>query len=237
MFLGKSVAVIVPAHQEQRLIQKTLVSIPPCVDRIYVVDDASSDATSERVRELDDPRIVLLRHAQNRGVGAAIVTGYAQALADGHDILAVMAADNQMHPDDLPPLLAAVANGCADYAKGNRFLHARAREMPWARRQVGQLLSWLTRLATRLHVSDTQCGFTALSALTARRLPLEQLWPRYGYPNDLLGWLARRGAVVRDIPVRPIYAGEKSGLRAVHVLIILGLIARTFVRCRLARAR
>src|SRR5690242_20506622 len=137
--------------------------VPAYVDRIYVVDDASPDGTREAAERVADPRVSIVRHAENRGVGAAIVTGYRRALADGHDVLAVMAGDDQMHPDDLEPLLHAVLGG-ADYAKGNRFRHPEARRMPLARRFGGEVLSLVTRRASGLSLSDTQCGFTALSA-------------------------------------------------------------------------
>jgi hypothetical protein len=142
-----------------------------------------------------------------------------------------MAADDQMHPDDLEPLVRAVMLG-ADYAKGNRFVHAESRRMPWARRVAGEVLSAVTRLATGLRVSDTQCGYTALSAGTARALPLDQLWPRYGYPNDLLGMLAARGCTVAERPVRPVYADEDSGVRPWHALSVLAVISRRWWRER-----
>jgi dolichol-phosphate mannosyltransferase len=234
--LGKArVAVVVPAFREERLIGRMLGGVPGFVDTIYVVDDASPDATLEAARRAGDPRLVCVRHAENRGVGAAIVSGYRAALADGHDVLAVMAGDDQMHPDDLEPLVRGVLAGAA-YAKGNRFRHAEAGRMPLARRAAGQLLSFATRLATGLAVSDCQCGYTALSARAARELPLAELWPRYGYPNDLLGMLAARGLRVLEVPVRPVYADEASGVRPWHALTVLGVIVRRHRReRRLAR--
>jgi glycosyltransferase involved in cell wall biosynthesis len=226
------IAVIVPAYREERLLPRMLARVPAFVDAIYVVDDASPDRTFDAaacVRGARDPRVHPLRHAENRGVGAAIVTGYQRALADGHDVLAVMAGDDQMHPDDLEPLVRAVLTG-ADYAKGNRFAHPDARRMPCSRRLGGELLSRVTRLTSGLRVSDSQCGFTALSASAARILPLAELWPRYGYPNDLLLLLAARGFRVVEVPVRPVYADEASGLRPWHLLSILGVIARRYAR-------
>lgn len=230
MWSGAKVAVIVPAYQEERIIGRTLSRMPPCVDQIFVVDDASTDGTSLRVRGRGDPRVTLLQHTVNRGVGAAIVTGYAAALASGADLLAVMAADDQMDPADLPPLLDAVWVGRADYAKGNRFLHPDVSRMPRFRRLGSQLLSALTRSATALQVDDCQCGFTVLSASAARRLPLSELWPRYGYPNDILGMLANAGCGVTEVPVRAVYADEDSGLRAHHVLTIAAVIVRRWHR-------
>ncbi len=174
----------------------------------------------------------VLRHATNRGVGAAIVTGYEAALAAGVDVIAVMAGDDQMDPSDLEAVLSPVVRGDADYVKGNRFVHAEARRMPRLRRLGGEVLSFLTRAATGLSVSDTQCGFTALSAGFARTLPLAELWPRYGYPNDLLGLLAARGARVREVPVRPVYADEESGLCAWHVAVIARVILRRYLHER-----
>lgn len=235
MWRGAQVAVVVPAYQEERIICRMLGRLPACVDRIYVVDDASTDATSSRVRGRRDPRVTLLRHAANRGVGAAISTGYARALADGSDLLTVMAADDQMDPADLPALLDAVWSGRADYAKGNRFLHPDIFRMPRRRRLGGQLLSALTRSATSLDVGDCQCGYTVLSASAARRLPLAELWPGYGYPNDILGMLAHAGCRVAEVPVRAVYADEESGLRMHHFFSIAAVILRRWRRSQGSR--
>jgi glycosyltransferase involved in cell wall biosynthesis len=225
MLDGARIAVIVPAYREARLLGRTLTKIPAFVDAVYVVDDASDDGTPNIARGVGDPRVRCLVHAENRGVGAAIVSGYRAALGDGHDVLAVMAGDDQMHPDDLAPLVCAVLAG-ADYAKGNRFIHPDARLMPMLRRTGGKLLSLFTRVSTGLCISDTQCGYTALASRAATDLPLSELFPRYGYPNDLLGMLAARGHAVVDIAVRPVYADERSGLRPWHAARIPFIILR-----------
>jgi glycosyltransferase involved in cell wall biosynthesis len=228
MWRGARVAVIVPAYNEERLIARTLRRLPAYVAQAIVVDDGSQDRTSAVVAALVDARIRLVRHGDNRGVGAAIVTGYRAALAAGADLLAVIAADDQMDPGDLERLLGAVWQGGADYAKGNRFDHPEYRAMPRARRWAGRALAWLTRKATALDVDDAQCGYTVLAARAARSLPLAELWPRYGYPNDLLGLLAEQGLSVVEAPVRPVYGDETSGVRAYHVFVIAALIVRRF---------
>ena len=118
MFEGKRVAVVVPAYEEEKLLPVTLAGIPDFVDRIYVVDDCSPDATAARAEECAarDPRIELIRHERNGGVGAAIVTGYLRAVEERIDVTAVMAAANQMNPDELAGLVAPVARGEVDYA-------------------------------------------------------------------------------------------------------------------------
>jgi glycosyltransferase involved in cell wall biosynthesis len=236
MFESKTVAVIVPAFREERLISRMLRRVPAFVDAVYLVDDASDDRTLERAQALGDARLCCVRHGRNLGVGAAIVSGYRQALDDGFQLLVVMAGDDQMDPGDLPALIAPVARGQADYAKGNRFLHALARRMPAPRRWGGRALSLLTRLATGLEVDDCQCGYTVLSARAARELPLGELWPRYGYPNDLLLMLAARGLRVAEVPVRPVYADEASGVRPWHLFSVAGLIVRRALRDRASLA-
>jgi glycosyltransferase involved in cell wall biosynthesis len=226
MWGDAKVAVVIPAYEEQRLVGATISSVPELVDAIYVVDDASTDDTTLVARASGDPRVHCLRHDRNRGVGASIVTGTQEAVAAGADVVVVMAGDNQMDPADLPRLVAAVVDGGAAYAKGNRFAHVSIGDMPALRRLGSAVLSAATRLATGLSVDDTQCGYTALAAPAAKQLPLERLWPRYGYPNDLLGMLASRGQRVVDVPVRAVYATETSGLRPWHALQIVGIIAR-----------
>ncbi|HKO46207.1 MAG TPA: glycosyltransferase family 2 protein [Polyangiaceae bacterium] len=235
MWQSAQVAVIVPCFREARLIERTLASMPAFVDLIVVVDDASDDGTAEVVLGVGDPRVELVVHAENRGVGAAIVSGYRAALAADCDVLVVMAGDAQMAPEDLSAVVEPVALGQASYVKGNRFRHVRKTDMPLARRVAGRLLALATRLATGLRVDDCQCGYTAISRAAALRLPLDDLWPRFGYPNDLLGMLAARALSVVEVPVRPVYADERSGVRAWHALSILLLIARRYVRERPVR--
>lgn len=218
---------MLPAYNEERLIGRALGSIPEFVDLAVVIDDASADGTSEAARRAGGARLRLERHAENRGVGAAIATGYRLARAEGADVIAVMAGDAQMNPADLPALLAPLLAGEADYAKGNRLRHPRAADMPRARRLGTRTLGWLTAHATGLAgLGDSQCGYTAISGSLVDRLPLERLYPRYGYPNDLLSLIAQARGRVAEIPVQPVYADERSGLRLWHVGVILGLVAR-----------
>ncbi len=233
MFQQAHVAVIVPCYNESRLVGRALARLPAWVDSVIAVDDASIDSTAEAILSVRDPRITLVRHTTNQGVGAAIRTGYRVALEQRADVLAVMAGDDQMDPVDLPTVILPIVTGDADYVKGNRFRHREAANMPLLRRLGSGFLSAATRMASGLEIDDTQCGFTALSAAAARHLPLEHLWPRFGYPNDLLLLLAARGHKVHEVAVRPVYADEKSGLRPWHILQILGVIAR---RCWQERA-
>jgi glycosyltransferase involved in cell wall biosynthesis len=228
MWRGVTIAVVVPAFNEARHIALTLRSIPRYVDRIVVVDDGSSDETSAEVLQVGDPRVDLVRHCVNRGVGQALCTGYARAFEDGAEIAAVMAGDGQMHPDDLRRLLAPLVAGEADYVKGDRLSHPEVFErMPIARLLGNHVLSLGTRIATGLSIQDSQCGYTALHRHAADRVPWAKLWRGYGYPNDLLGLLSQSGARVRDIVVRPVYADEKSGIGWRHALLVIPFVLMT----------
>jgi len=216
MFEGKRVAVVVPAFDEERLVGETIRGIPDFVDRIYVIDDASGDGTTAQAEAVGDPRVQLLRHAKNAGVGAAIATGYRLALEEEIDVTCVMAADNQMDPVELQGLVEPVARGEVEYAKANRLVSGEAwKVIPRTRYLGNAVLSLLTKIASGYwHVADSQAGYTALSLSALRRLDLDRLYPRYGFPNDLLVHLNIQNARVRDVPSRPIYdVGEQSGIK------------------------
>jgi glycosyltransferase involved in cell wall biosynthesis len=213
---GKRVGVVIPAYNEEKLIAATIAGVPEFVDRIYVVDDRSSDATAERARETADPRLEVIGHDRNQGVGAAIVTGYKRARDDGVDVTAVMAADNQMDPDDLETLVLPVARGEVDYAKANRLFTGQAWQLIPRYRYLGNaVLSLLTKIASGYwHVADSQSGYTAISLRYLELLDLDRIYKRYGFPNDMLVHLNVWNARVRDFPSRPIYGvGERSGIR------------------------
>jgi len=218
---GKRVAVVVPAHDEEALIGGTIGRIPDFVDRIYVVDDASRDATAAKAHEVGDPRVELVAHDRNRGVGAAIVTGYKCAAEEGIDVTCVMAADGQMDPGDLETIAGAVARGEVDYAKANRLFTGQAWQLMPRHRYLGNAaLSMLTKIASGYwHVADSQSGYTAVSLPMLRQLDLDRIYPRYGFPNDMLVHLNVWNARVRDFPSRPIYGvGERSGIRLSRVI-------------------
>jgi glycosyltransferase involved in cell wall biosynthesis len=220
MYRQLRLAVVIPALNETGKIAATVESVPDFVDHVFVIDDASRDDTGARAAAARRPAEIV-RHTKNRGVGAAIVTGYKRALAIGADVAIVMAGDGQMDPRDLPALLAPIADGTADYVKGNRFLHPEVwTTMPPARIVGNVLLSAATRVTSGYHhVFDSQCGYTAIRRHALDAIDLDGMWTRYGYPNDLLSRLHVSGVRVVDVPVRPIYGKHwKSGIHLGNAL-------------------
>jgi len=216
MYLKKTIAVVVPAYNEEKLIARTLKEIPDLVDKMIVVDDASTDNTARIVKELaeNDQRIQLIQHEENQGVGGAIVTGYKKARDLEIDATVVMAGDAQMDPNDLIRIIEPVADGSADYTKGNRLFYGDSWNMiPHYRYLGNSFLSLMTKISSGYwHIADSQSGYTAISLIALQRVNLDKIYKRYGMPNDLLIKLNQHDFRVRDVHVRPVYnVGEKSG--------------------------
>lgn len=229
MYLEKTIAVVVPAYNEEKLIGQTLTSIPDFVDSIIVVDDASSDDTAQIVKKMaeENKSIHLIEHEVNEGVGGAIAAGYMKARDLKIDVTVVMAGDAQMDPRDLIHIIEPVASGSADYTKGNRLFYGDAWNMIPRYRYLGNsFLSLLTKIASGYwHIADSQSGYTAISLVALQRINLEKIYKRYGVPNDLLIKLNQHDFRVRDVHVRPVYnVGEKSGIRLMRVIPMISWI-------------
>ena len=241
MWGGLRVAVVIPAYREERLLPVTLTRLPSWIDEVVVVDDASDDDTA-RVAEETLPHfqahgtgLTVIRQAVNGGVGSAIMRGYLTAAQLKVTVAVVVGADAQMDPAEMGSLLESITRG-ADYARGERFSHPEVRaRMPAVRYWGNRILSRLTGLIARLpELRDAQCGYTALRLSWLRSLPLERIYPRYGFPNDLLFRLVEAGARVEQVPVSPIYGSEQSKLSIPRVIgPLLWILARGAARrCR-----
>lgn len=224
MYKDKSVAVVVPAYNEERLIGTTLDGIPGFVDHIVVVDDCSQDATTNCICQhpaYREGRVTLLKNETNEGVGGSIAAGYKWCCDQEVDVAVVMAGDNQMDPADLPALLEPVVCNEVDYAKGNRLFTGDAwNQIPRVRYLGNSMMSLFTKIASGYwHVADSQCGFTAINAKALKTIDWDHMYKRYGQPNDLLVRLNVYNFRVRDVSVKPVYnIGENSGVRPIRMI-------------------
>jgi len=225
MYKNRTIAVVVPAYNEEKLIRRVVKTMPEYVDKIVVVDDKSRDKTVEVIRKHQNPsasgRIILIQHEKNRGVGAAMATGYKWVRDNEMDVAVIMAGDAQMDPDDLPKLLDPIVEGRTDYAKGNRLFTGDAwNQIPRIRYLGNSFLSLLTKIASGYwHVADSQTGYTATTLQVLQTLDWDGIYKRYGVPNDILVRLNVYNFRVMDIPVKPVYnIGEKSGIKLYEVI-------------------
>lgn len=224
MYREKTIAVVVPAHNEEKLIGRVIETMPDFVDKVIVVDDCSEDGTRGVVQgylEASNGRVEMICLPENQGVGGAIAEGYKWCRDHGVDVTAVMAGDGQMDPDDLPALLDPVVAGEVDYAKGNRLISGEAwKRIPRLRYFGNAALSLLTKIASGYwHIADSQTGYTATNLKVLKTIEPDLIYKRYGMPNDMLVRLNIYNFRVCDVEIRPVYGiGEQSGLNPIRII-------------------
>lgn len=234
MYKGKSICVVVPAHNEAGQIGRVIEAMPSFVDKIIVVDDVSKDDTVEVVKKYQKTsgKIVLLRHTVNQGCGGSLSTGYKWARDNEYDVAVRMDGDGQMDPEDLPALLDPVVEGRAEYSKGNRLFTGEAyKKIPKVRYFGNAFLSLLTKIASGYwHVADFQSGYTAISSIALHTIDWDRMYKRFGQPNDLLVRLNVYDFRVTDVPVKPVYnIGEQSKMNIFKVVFTISwMLLRMF---------
>ncbi len=217
MLNSKSIGVVIPAYNEGKLINKVMDTMPDFVDYMIIVNDGSKDETKSQIEEkaLCDSRIVLLNHEKNKGLGQTLIDGYLRSVEMEIDVVAVMAGDAQMDPDDLENVVMPIVNGEADYVKGSRLLVNGVKEkMPKYRFIGNNILTLLTKFATGYwHVIDPQCGYTAISHEALSEIPIDEMIKGYGYNAHILYMLNMSNFTVKDVKVKPVYGEEKSKIK------------------------
>ena len=284
MLQDKTVAVVVPAYNEEKQIGMVIETMPEFVDRIIVVNDNSTDSTKEIVlgylktsynsskiklnktklqrtfhNEADmildeinkqeirfftpstiindyptDDRIILISNLENSGVGGSIARGYKWCKDNDIECTAVMAGDGQMDPGELESICLPVVNGEVDYTKGNRLIHGSANIfIPKTRFFGNSVLSLFTKIASGYwRISDTQTGFTAISLKALKAIRLQEIYKKYGMPNDMLVKLNIAYCTIREVPIKPVYRiGEQSKMKIGKVIPKISfLLLKSFIK-------
>ena len=216
-----SIAVVIPAYRVTRHILAVIDAMPRAVDHVFVVDDACPERSGELVRlKCHDPRVEVIVHAQNRGVGGAVMTGYAAAIARGANIIVKVDGDGQMDPALIPAFVLPILAGQADYTKGNRFFDLEeVRAMPSIRLFGNAVLSFVSKLSSGYwNIFDPTNGYTAIHADVAALLPLDKISRRYFFESDMLFRLNTIRAVVVDVPMAAKYGDEISHLSIPNIV-------------------
>ncbi len=231
--LADRVCVVIPMYRVAAHIQGVLSGLPGWVWRVVVVDDASPDDSATLALACGDPRVILVRHERNQGVGGAMLSGFNAALALGAAVMVKMDGDGQMPPEYLERMVSPILAGRANYVKGNRFYHTRnIRHMPPLRRAGNMALSFLTKMASGYwNVFDPTNGYIAIDSQTFQELDQERIHRRYFFESSMLVELNLARAVVTEVTMPARYNGETSSLSLGRVLLEFpALLVRGFLR-------
>lgn len=234
-FARFKIAAVIPAYRVEQDIAFVLRGLPRYIKHIIVVEDASPDSTAGVIAAAakKDKRITLIRHAQNQGVGGAMISGFRKALEFGAQIVIKLDGDGQMDPTHIPALITPLIQGKADYAKGNRFRNFRSlQQMPYIRR-IGNLgLSFLTKAATGYwNIFDPANGYFAIRAEVLAQLPLDKMDHGYYFETSMLSHLYMLNAFVLDVTIPARYGNETSNLSIRRALFEFPFkLSATFLR-------
>ena len=215
------IAVVIPCYRVRTHVLAVIAAIGPEVGWIIAVDDACPEQSGSWIEDqCDDPRVRVVRHAVNQGVGGATLTGYREALQTKAEVVVKLDGDGQMNPALLLRFASPLLSGHADYAKGNRFHRIGfLRGMPSVRLAGNAALSLLTKLSSGYwQVTDPTNGYTAIRCEVVRELELDRIARRYFFESDLLYHLNQVRAVVADVPMQARYEDETSSLSPARVL-------------------
>lgn len=215
------IAVVIPCYRVRSHILGVLSAIGHEVSRIYVVDDCCPEGSGRLVEEkCSDPRVHIIWHSENRGVGGALKSGYRQAIEDGMEIVVKIDGDGQMDPKLIPLFIRPILAGEADYSKGNRFYDLeKIRSMPAIRIFGNAVLSMVAKFSTGYwNVFDVTNGYTAIHTKVLRKISFTKISDRYFFETDMLFRLNTIRASVIDIPMDAVYGDEKSSLKISSIL-------------------
>lgn len=228
------IIVVIPAFRVAKQIADLVARIPSEVAQIIVVNDASPDDLATVLAAIQDPRLLVLTHEVNQGVGAATKSGFAKALELKADVVVKLDGDGQMDPALISKFVDPIVQGRADFTKGNRFADLLyIRRMPIIRRIGNVALSFLVKMASGYwHLFDPCNGYIAIRADLLRLMSLRRLANRYFFEITMLCEAYFVRAVLQDIPMQPVYGDESSSLRPERIVVEFSprLMARTLYR-------
>jgi dolichol-phosphate mannosyltransferase len=217
---GHIIAIVIPAYKCADQITETITTIPGYISYIVVVDDCSPDNLSDRVKDINDARVHLMRHEINRGVGGAFITGCHKAVELGADILVKMDGDGQMDPGQITKLIKPLIEGKADYTKGNRFWDLKElRVMPGIRIFGNMILSFLLKMASGYwNLFDPSNGYIALTSYMFNNINLDKIDHRYFFESSMLIQAGIQQFVAEDVPMPANYGTETSSLSVLRAI-------------------
>ena len=231
-------AVVIPSYKVSASIAEVICSVPDLIDHIIVVDDKCPQNSGKVAEELGNPKVIVIFHEKNQGVGAAVISGYKKAMELGSDVVIKMDGDGQMDPKYLDELIEPLIQNQADYTKGTRFMDFKAlRTMPKLRLAGNNILSFMVKsFSGYWGIMDPTNGYTAIHKRILTKMSLEKVAKRCFFESDMLLNLYLVNAVVSDVPIPTKYGEEESSLSVPQVLIefppllVCGFFKRIFLK-------
>ena len=215
------ISVVIPCYKVSSHILNVISDIGSEIDLIFVIDDCCPEGTGSLVqRECTDPRVKVIFHQVNQGVGGAVMTGYLAAESEGAEVIVKVDGDGQMDPALISDFIFPIIAGHADYAKGNRFYDLEdIQKMPKIRLIGNAILSLMAKLSTGYwDLFDPTNGYTAIHVDVVRKLPFDKISKRYFFETDILFRLNTLRAVVVDVPMSAKYGDEISNLKISNIV-------------------
>lgn len=215
MYRNIKVAVIIPCYNEEKLIQKTINTLPDSVDYVIAVNDASKDNTLAVLQEISkkNKKVMVLDNDLNGGIGYSLKNGFQYAIEYTDAVaIGIVSGDAQCDPRYIQPMLDEFIDRNCDYVKGNRFFQREAlKSMPTYRRIGNIFISLLTKFSTGYYsISDTTMGFGFLRRTLLEQIDYTLVKDRYDYENSMLIALSIANARIKDHAVPAIYGEETS---------------------------
>jgi glycosyltransferase involved in cell wall biosynthesis len=227
MLNGKRIAVVMPAYNAEKTLQATVDELPEIVDVRILVDDASADRTVEVARELG---LVHFVHDRNYGYGRNQQTCYAEALAEGADVIIMVHPDYQYTPLLVTAMASMVAYGVYDVVLGSRIIGGQALRggMPLYKYVFNRFLTAFENLFLRIKVSEYHTGYRAFSREVLTKLPLLENSDDFVFDNQMLAQCAFFGFRIGEVSCPTKYFPEASSINFRRsVKYGLGVLATT----------
>jgi len=210
----------IPCLNEEQFIGDIVTRARIYADRVIVIDDGSTDNTSE-VAKAAGAEVV--RHERRRGAGAATKSGFEAAKTNNADILVTLDGDGQHNPDEIPQVLAPILHNKADLVIGSRFLQpslnqsqlvsTNLNQVPKYRKFGIDVITWLYNLGSKKKVSDSQSCFRAHNRKLLESIDITE--DGFGFSVQVLIHARRKNFVIREVPVSCIYHLQGSSLNPV----------------------
>ena len=214
MFANKKVVVVMPAYNAARTLRQTYdeVMAQGLVDRVIVVDDASSDETSVVAGDL--PGVTVFTHPQNRGYGGNQKTCYQLALSEGADIVIMVHPDYQYTPKLIPAMVSLIGNELYSCVLGSRILggYALAGGMPLWKYVANRFLTATENIFFGAKLSEYHTGYRAFSRELLERLPLEANSDDFVFDNQMLAQILWLGYQIAEVSCPTKYFPEASSI-------------------------